>query len=106
MCLLDSKHVLDTRGGQSDGPKSCGKLVAELEAEFDYLWILFRLEGEEYAAALIPSSGSSCSLPARAKKGKKRTFNAAGGTGLCLGRDVLTASPGRGGTLFQKTGKE
>lgn len=45
MRLLDSKHVLDTRGGQSKSPKNCGKLVAELEAEFDYLWILFRLEG-------------------------------------------------------------
>lgn len=77
MCLLESKHDLDTRGGQSNSfqncyiSENCGKLVAELEAEFDYLWILFRLEGEEYAVTLIPSSVSSCSFIASARKGEK-----------------------------------
>lgn len=42
--MLDSKHVLDTEGGQSDIPKSWGELIAEVEPELDYLWILFRLE--------------------------------------------------------------
>lgn len=71
MCLLESKHDLDTRGGQSNSSENCGKLVAELEAEFDYLWILFRLQGEEYAVTLIPSSASSCSFIASARKGEK-----------------------------------
>lgn len=44
MCLLDSKHVMDTQGGQSDILKSCGELVAEVGPEFDYLWIPSRLE--------------------------------------------------------------
>lgn len=98
MCLLDPKHGLDTRGGQSDSPKSCSKLVAELEAEFDYVWILFSLEGEECVVALIPSSVNSCSLTARARKWEKGAFIAAGGTGLRLGRSVPMASLGRGGT--------
>lgn len=81
MCLLDSKHVLDTRGEQSGISKSWGSEAQRWNQNQIIYGFFSDWKQVGRAVALRPRSASSCFFIDGARQQEKCIFTAAGQTG-------------------------